>query len=238
MLPRFIGVINQIPPTYSAIKIAGERAYDLARDGAEFEIAAREIVVHRLDLVSCDRDEATFEAECGKGAYVRAIARDLGRALGCLGHVVLLRRDPRRPVLRREWREPRGACANRRKRARPRCCLSRRACRSWRACRSIAPAPRHCGAVRNCCCAAPRRPAKGQPTPSASASRSLSARSRAVISFRRGYSICRTERVRIHAGATSPRYAIFDRQTVGARYFRARLLPGRHGVRDHAFPVG
>ena len=93
VLPRFIGVIEQTPPMYSAIKIAGERAYDLARDGAEFEIAAREIVVHRLDLVAAERDSATFEAECGKGAYVRAIARDLGRALGCGGHVAVLRRD-------------------------------------------------------------------------------------------------------------------------------------------------
>ena len=93
VLPRFIGVIEQTPPMYSAIKIAGERAYDLARDGAEFEIAAREIVVHRLDLVAAERDSASFEAECGKGAYVRAIARDLGRALGCGGHVAMLRRD-------------------------------------------------------------------------------------------------------------------------------------------------
>jgi tRNA pseudouridine55 synthase len=92
LLPRFIGIISQTPPTFSAIKIAGERAYDLAREGTEFEISAREIVVHRLDLVSSTRDEAVFEAECGKGAYVRAIARDLGRALGCHGHVVLLRR--------------------------------------------------------------------------------------------------------------------------------------------------
>ena len=90
--PRFVGTISQTPPTYSAIKIAGERAYDLARDGAEFEIAARDIVVHRLDLVSSEPNEAVFEAECGKGAYVRAIARDLGRELGCRGHVVLLRR--------------------------------------------------------------------------------------------------------------------------------------------------
>jgi len=92
MLPRFIGVISQTPPTYSAIKIAGERAYDLARDGQEFEIAARDITVHKLELVSSEPGEAVFEAECGKGAYVRAIARDLGRALGCHGHVVLLRR--------------------------------------------------------------------------------------------------------------------------------------------------
>jgi tRNA pseudouridine55 synthase len=92
MLPRFLGAIQQTPPTYSAIKIGGERAYDLARGGAEFEIASREIVVHRLVLVSSEPDQAVFEAECGKGAYVRAIARDLGRTLGCHGHVVLLRR--------------------------------------------------------------------------------------------------------------------------------------------------
>jgi tRNA pseudouridine55 synthase len=92
MLPRFLGAIQQTPPTYSAIKIGGERAYDLARGGAEFEIAPREIVVHRLVLVSSQPDQAIFEAECGKGAYVRAIARDLGRTLGCHGHVVLLRR--------------------------------------------------------------------------------------------------------------------------------------------------
>jgi tRNA pseudouridine55 synthase len=91
-LPRFVGAIMQIPPMYSAIKIAGERAYDLARDGAQFEIAAREIVVHRLELVAHSGDESTFEAECGKGAYVRSLARDLGRVLGCFGHVCLLRR--------------------------------------------------------------------------------------------------------------------------------------------------
>ena len=92
LLPRFVGVILQTPPMYSAIKIAGERAYDLARDGAQFEIAAREIVVHRLELVAHNGDESTFEAECGKGAYVRSLARDIGRALGCYGHVSLLRR--------------------------------------------------------------------------------------------------------------------------------------------------
>jgi len=91
-LPPFVGVIQQTPPIYSAIKIAGERAYDLARDGAEFEIAAREIVVHRLQLVEHMGDVSTFEADCGKGAYVRSIARDLGLALGCYGHVSLLRR--------------------------------------------------------------------------------------------------------------------------------------------------
>jgi tRNA pseudouridine55 synthase len=92
LLPRFIGVISQVPPIYSAIKIGGERAYDLARDGAEVVMEPREIVVHRLVLISSEPDLAVFEAECGKGTYVRAIARDLGRLLGCHGHVVLLRR--------------------------------------------------------------------------------------------------------------------------------------------------
>jgi tRNA pseudouridine55 synthase len=92
VLPAFIGTILQTPPMYSAIKIAGERAYDLAREGQQFEIAPREIVVHRLELMSFERDEAVFEAECGKGGYVRALARDMGRALGCFGHVTALRR--------------------------------------------------------------------------------------------------------------------------------------------------
>jgi tRNA pseudouridine55 synthase len=91
-LPQFTGVIMQTPPQFSAIKIAGERAYDLARDGQQFEIAAREITVHRLELVAHTPDESTFEAECGKGGYVRSLARDLGRTLGCFGHVSLLRR--------------------------------------------------------------------------------------------------------------------------------------------------
>jgi tRNA pseudouridine55 synthase len=91
-LPRFVGVISQTPPTFSAIRIAGERAYDLARGGETFEIAPRLIAIHRFALVSAERDEARFEADCGKGAYVRALARDLGRMLGCHGHVVVLRR--------------------------------------------------------------------------------------------------------------------------------------------------
>ncbi len=92
LLPRFTGVILQTPPMYSAIKIAGERAYDLAREGAQFEIAPREIVVNRLELIAHEGEESTFEADCGKGAYVRSLARDFGRALGCFGHVSMLRR--------------------------------------------------------------------------------------------------------------------------------------------------
>jgi tRNA pseudouridine55 synthase len=92
-LPTFTGTIEQVPPKFSALKIGGERAYDLARQGEAVELAAREIEIHRLDLIETpDADHAVFEAECGKGTYVRAIARDLGRALGCFGHVTALRR--------------------------------------------------------------------------------------------------------------------------------------------------
>jgi tRNA pseudouridine55 synthase len=91
-LPRFTGEIMQQPPAFSAIKINGERAYDLARDGEVVDIAPRPVTIHALDLVSASTDEAVLEARCGKGTYVRAIARDLGRALGCLGHVTALRR--------------------------------------------------------------------------------------------------------------------------------------------------
>jgi tRNA pseudouridine55 synthase len=93
ILPEFTGAIMQVPPRFSAVKISGERAYDLAREGEEIVLEAREIAVHRLDLVECpDPDHAVFEAECGKGAYVRALARDMGRRLGTHGHVVALRR--------------------------------------------------------------------------------------------------------------------------------------------------
>jgi tRNA pseudouridine55 synthase len=91
-LPRFTGTIMQVPPAYSAIKINGERAYDLARDGEVVELAARPVTINSLELVTCSDEDAVFEARCGKGTYVRAIARDLGRALGCLGHVTALRR--------------------------------------------------------------------------------------------------------------------------------------------------
>jgi len=88
----FIGTILQLPPSYSAIKINGERAYDLARDGEAPVLTPRPVTIHALDLLSSEPDEAVFEARCGKGTYVRAIARDLGRSLGCYGHVSALRR--------------------------------------------------------------------------------------------------------------------------------------------------
>lgn len=93
VLDEFEGEIMQTPPAFSAIKVDGERAYDLARAGETVELEARPVNVHRLDLVDCpDADTAVFEAECGKGTYVRAIARDMGRRLGTAGHVVELRR--------------------------------------------------------------------------------------------------------------------------------------------------
>jgi len=93
LLPSFTGTIAQVPPRYSAIKVEGERAYDLARDGEVVELEARPVEIARLALVSVpDPDHAVLEAECGKGTYVRSLARDLGRALGCFGHVSALRR--------------------------------------------------------------------------------------------------------------------------------------------------
>ncbi len=93
LLPRFRGTISQKPPRFSAIKVNGQRAYDLARGGAATDLAARPVRIDRLSLLHTpDAHTATFEAVCGKGAYIRAIARDLGRELGCYGHICRLRR--------------------------------------------------------------------------------------------------------------------------------------------------
>jgi tRNA pseudouridine55 synthase len=82
-----------VPPRFSALKVEGERAYDLAREGAAVELAPRRVEVHRLELLATsDSEHSVFAAECGKGTYVRSLARDLGRTLGCLGHVAALRR--------------------------------------------------------------------------------------------------------------------------------------------------
>lgn len=99
-LAAFRGEIMQVPPAYSALKIGGERAYDLARDGAEVVLEARPVTIFRIELKECpDADHAVLEAECGKGTYVRAIARDLGRMLGARGHVSTLRRASVGPFL-------------------------------------------------------------------------------------------------------------------------------------------
>ena len=92
LLPAYTGLINQIPPQFSAIKIDGNRAYDLARSGETVDIPSREVEIYRITLLASDTDTAHFEVECGKGTYVRALARDFGRDLGCYGHISTLRR--------------------------------------------------------------------------------------------------------------------------------------------------
>lgn len=97
-LPAFIGDIEQVPPKFSAVKIDGERAYARAREGEDFDVAARPLYVDSLSMTDRpDADHVTLDMVCGKGGYVRSIARDLGAALGCHGHV----RD-----LRRTWSGP------------------------------------------------------------------------------------------------------------------------------------
>ena len=97
LLPRFVGEISQVPPAYSAIKVDGERSYDLARAGQAVELDARIVVIHSARLADTshgpgDADHVTIEIECGKGTYVRAIVRDLAEMLGACGHVSDLRR--------------------------------------------------------------------------------------------------------------------------------------------------
>ena len=92
-LPGFVGEISQVPPRYSALKVAGARAYDLARDEEEFELAPRPALIESLKLVDMpDSDHCLIEARCGKGTYVRALARDLGHSLGSAAHITELRR--------------------------------------------------------------------------------------------------------------------------------------------------
>lgn len=92
-LEAFQGLISQVPPQYSAIKVDGERAYDLAREGAAVELAARTVRIDGFHLTGRpDNDHAEFEVECGKGTYMRSLARDLALAVGTVGHITVLRR--------------------------------------------------------------------------------------------------------------------------------------------------
>lgn len=93
ILPHFLGEQDQIPPRFSALKVEGRRAYDLARAAQDFELKARKVRIDRLALLSIDSDDqASFEVDCGKGTYVRSLARDIAWALGTFGHIVTLRR--------------------------------------------------------------------------------------------------------------------------------------------------
>ncbi|HYE42381.1 MAG TPA: tRNA pseudouridine(55) synthase TruB, partial [Caulobacteraceae bacterium] len=92
-LKAFVGEIQQVPPAFSAIKVDGQRAYDLARDGVEVELAARTVAIHEAAVVGApDADHVEVEIRCGKGTYVRSLMRDLAAALGAEGHVSALRR--------------------------------------------------------------------------------------------------------------------------------------------------
>lgn len=92
VLPGFLGTISQTPPAYSAAKVAGQRAYDLARQGADVELAPREVHVHRINLVDCHFPDFTLEIECGTGTYVRSLGRDIARRLGTEAVMTALQR--------------------------------------------------------------------------------------------------------------------------------------------------
>jgi len=92
VLPQFTGTIEQTPPAYSAIKVDGERAYKLARAGEEVDLPSRDVEIYGLRLTGSSDDTASLEVDCGKGTYVRSLARDIALALGTVGHVSALRR--------------------------------------------------------------------------------------------------------------------------------------------------
>ncbi len=92
VLPRFTGPIEQVPPAYSALKVDGERAYDLARKGEAVELKSRSVTIHDLAIEAADADSVTLIAQVSKGTYIRSLARDIALALGTVGHVTMLRR--------------------------------------------------------------------------------------------------------------------------------------------------
>ncbi|MDQ3144558.1 MAG: tRNA pseudouridine(55) synthase TruB, partial [Pseudomonadota bacterium] len=96
-LPRFTGPIEQVPPAYSALKVDGKRAYDLARAGELVELKARSVAIHALGIVGTDECSATLCATVSKGTYIRSLARDIAIALGTVGHVTMLRRTKAGP---------------------------------------------------------------------------------------------------------------------------------------------
>jgi tRNA pseudouridine55 synthase len=92
VLPRFTGPIEQVPPAFSALKVDGERAYDLARAGKDVDLKPRQVTVNALSVVNRDDNELTLSATVSKGTYIRSLARDIAHALGTVGHVTMLRR--------------------------------------------------------------------------------------------------------------------------------------------------
>lgn len=98
ILGAFIGDISQIPPQFSAVKIDGERAYDIARDGDTADVKPRIVYIETLDLLSADENTAVFECICGKGTYIRSLARDMGLKLGCFGYISALTRTAVGPL--------------------------------------------------------------------------------------------------------------------------------------------
>lgn len=92
VLSRFIGTISQVPPTFSACKINGERAYDLARKGEEVPLKAKTLIIDELELLRCDLPDIEIRVVCSKGTYIRALARDIGQALESGAHLTALRR--------------------------------------------------------------------------------------------------------------------------------------------------
>ena len=97
VLPRFTGPIEQMPPAYSALKVDGKRAYDLARAGEEVELKTRNVTIRALELLDADAQSATLSATVSKGTYIRSLARDIALALGSVGHVTMLRRTKAGP---------------------------------------------------------------------------------------------------------------------------------------------
>jgi tRNA pseudouridine55 synthase len=92
ILPSFTGPIEQVPPAFSALKVDGERAYDLARKGEAVELQSRSVTIHGLTILALDADSLTLSATVSKGTYIRSLARDIALALGTVGHVTMLRR--------------------------------------------------------------------------------------------------------------------------------------------------
>lgn len=98
ILPRFTGEIEQVPPKFSAIKIDGERAYDLARDGEDIELSARTVYIEHIDIIEFSADMPRFRVVCGKGTYIRSLVRDMALALATVGYIRDLRREAVGPL--------------------------------------------------------------------------------------------------------------------------------------------